>query len=55
MSSIVAIPVYNAANSAQRSPILHIFANTCYCCLLDDSHSGRCGVVSNLWFEFAFP
>ena len=54
-SDIVAIPIYIPTSSVLGFPFLHIFANICYLCSFDDSHSDLCEVISHCGFNLHFP
>ena len=51
----MAAPTYIPTNSAQVFPFLHILANICFCCLLDNIHSNKCEVISHYGLDLHFP
>ena len=52
--SLVVVPVYNPTNSVLGLPFLISFPMFVTCGLFDDSHSGRCKVVSHCDFYLHF-
>ena len=51
--SIVAIPIYIPANSAQEFPFLHILTKFIFC-LFDNSYSKKYEMVSHCGFDLYF-
>ena len=53
-ASTVVASIYIPTNNVQRFPFVHILTNILICCLLHDSHSGRCEAIPHCGFDLHF-